>query len=66
MMYKTDLMEKIIKSEEAQKIISMISPIYGEAYSALWLFETIGIELDDMLEWCESFIEQVVPNTATW
>ena len=65
-MYKTDLMNKIIKSEEAEKIINMISPIYGEAYAALWLFEVIGCELDEMLEWCESYRLQVVPQTATW
>lgn len=65
-MYKTDLMNKIIKSKGAERIINMISPIYGEAYAALWLFEVIGRELDEMLEWCESYRLQVVPQTATW
>ena len=32
MRYRTDLMESILTSEEAQKIIDFVTPIYGEAY----------------------------------
>lgn len=65
-MYKTELMEEILKSPMAQKIVQWVSPIYGEAYTALWLFQIIGTVLDSMNEWTESLSDQVVPQTATW
>ena len=65
-MYKTELMEEILKSPMAQKIVQDISPIYGEAYTALWLFQVIGAILDEMDEWVSSLGKQVVPQTATW
>lgn len=65
-MYKTELTEQILKSPMAQKIIREVSPIYGEAYTALWLYQVIGSVLDSMEEWTSSLQQQVVPQTATW
>lgn len=65
-MYKTELTEKILQSPMAQKAIQQVSPIYGEAYVVLWLYQVIGMVLDDMAEWTESLEQQVVPQTATW
>lgn len=65
-MYKTELMDKILKSPKAQEIIQQVSPIYGEAYTVLWLYQVIGEVLDTMTEWAESLELQVVPQTATW
>lgn len=65
-MYKTELTEQILQSPMAQQIIQEVSPIYGEAYTALWLFQVIGTVLDDMKEWATSLEKQVVPQTATW
>lgn len=65
-MYKTELTEKILQSPMAQKVIQEISPIYGEAYTVLWLIQIIGAVLDKMNEWTGSIAEQVVPQTATW
>lgn len=65
-MYKTELMEKILTSPMAQNIIQKVSPIYGEAYTVLWLYQAIGSILDDMKEWTDSIEKQVVPQTATW
>lgn len=65
-MYRTELMNEILKSEEANKIIEMLSPIYGEAYVGLWLIEVIGRELDNIKNWSETYALQVIPNTATW
>lgn len=65
-MYKTELMEEILKSPKAQEIVQMVSPIYGEAYVALWLFQAIGIIVDLMDEWTGGLKNQVVPQTATW
>lgn len=65
-LYKTELMEEILKSPKAQEIVQMVSPIYGEAYTALWLFQVIGVVLDDVVEWAENLAKQTVPQTATW
>lgn len=65
-MYKTELMEEILKSPMAQEIIQKVSPLYGEAYTVLWLYQVIGTVLDNMSEWVSSFEAQVVPQTATW
>lgn len=65
-MYKTELMEEILKSPMAQKIVQEVSPIYGEAYTVLWLYQVIGTVLDKMEEWTGTLEQQVVPQTATW
>lgn len=65
-MYKTELMEQILKSPMAQKMVQQVSPIYGEAYTVLWLYQVIGAVLDNMKEWTDSLEKQVVPQTATW
>lgn len=65
-MYTTELMQKILTSPMAQEIVNQLAPIYGEARVALWIFQAIGIELDDMREWTLETQQQVVPQTATW
>lgn len=65
-MYRTELMDEILKSPKAQEIIQKLSPVYGDAYTALWLFQIIGTALDLMEEWTESLADQAVPQTATW
>ena len=66
MKYTSKLMQEIIKSEEAKKILDYVSPIYENSYLGLWLFEVIGQELDDLNQVVDSFEQQVVPQTATW
>lgn len=65
-MIKTELMEKILTSEMGQKMLSEVSPRYGKAYVVLWLFQVMGLEMDNAIEWAETFKDQVVPQTATW
>lgn len=64
--YRTDLMDEILTSPEAQKIIGQVSPIYGAAFVGLWLFQVIGYQLDDMEKWSREFEAETVPQTATW
>ena len=45
MRYQTELMRSILTNETAQKIIDYISPIYGDSYVGLWLFQAIGTAL---------------------
>ena len=65
-MYKTELMEKILKSEKGQELVQMMTPLYGEAYVALWILEACGQVLDEMAEWSETLADQTRPQTATW
>lgn len=65
-MYDTDLMRKILTSPAARDIVNQLSPIYGEARVALWLFQAIGTELDETREWTRELMDQVTPHKATW
>lgn len=65
-MYKTELMEQILKSKKGQELVQMMTPRYGDAYVALWILEAIGQILDEMAEWSETLEDQTRPQTATW
>lgn len=66
MRYRTKLMESILTSPQAQKIIDYLTPIYGEAYVFLWILQSIGVVLDEGYTFVDEFINQVTPSTATW
>jgi len=59
-------MVEILKSPVAQRIIDFVAPIYGESYTALWLYEVIGRALDDVVSSAGSLKSQTVPQTTTW
>lgn len=63
---KTELAESILKSDEAKKIYNMVSPIYGNSYVALKIFQAQGKELDRAKELAEDVSRQLNPETATW
>lgn len=44
---QTELMRSILTNETAQKIIDYVSPIYGNSYVGLWLFQAIGVALSE-------------------
>lgn len=62
----TEKMDEILRSPSARRIVPQLSPIYGDAYTALWLFNSVGIQLDEMEKWSDEFILQVTPQTVTW
>lgn len=64
MWYKTNLMGKILKSEAAQRVIDYVSDIYGESYVGLWLFQVIGIVLDDVNAIIMSLYDEIFPETS--
>lgn len=66
MTYKTELMEEILTSEQAQLFIDKMTPIYGKAYTFLWILQSIGMVLDDLMTYPEEIKQQVTPQTATW
>ncbi len=59
-------MVEILKSPSAQRTIDFVAPIYGESYTALWLYEVIGRVLDNIVFSVGSLKEQTLPQTATW
>lgn len=61
---RTELIDKILTSPEAQKIIDFVSPVYGEAYTALHLFNSIGKVLDELDEFPDTFKDQIFVQTA--
>ena len=48
MRYRTELMQSILTNDTAQRVIDFVSPIYGNSYVGLWLFQAIGTVLDDV------------------
>lgn len=66
MWYRTEMMDRILTSESARRMIDYVSPIYGKSYVGLWLFNIIGLEVDELKKICDELYDQVHVNTATW
>lgn len=64
MRYQTELMRSILTDKTAQKIIDYVSPIYGESYVGLWLFQAIGIALGELCDLAEQLRYETTPATA--
>lgn len=64
MRYQTELMRSILTNETAQKIIDYVSPIYGNSYVGLWLFQAIGTALDEVCKIAEQLKYETNPMTA--
>lgn len=64
MRYQTELMRSILTSETAQKMIDFVSPIYGDSYVGLWLFQVIGAALDDACDIVERLRYEMNASTA--
>lgn len=64
MKQQTELMRHILKNETAQKIIDYVSPIYGDSYVGLWLYEAIGIVLSEIYEIAEQLRYETNPMTT--
>lgn len=61
---QTELMRSILTSKTAQKIIDYVSPIYGNSYVGLWLFQAIGTALDDVCDVAEQLRYETNASTA--
>lgn len=53
-------------SETALRMLSRVSPVYDRAYIAKWLYQVMGLELDQAWSWVEELQNQAFPETATW
>lgn len=61
----TDLMRSILTDKTAQKIIDYVSPIYGNSYVGLWLYQAIGSLLGEVNDICTALMSETTPATAT-
>ena len=66
MRYRTELKDSILSSEAARRFIDFIAPIYGNGYVALWMFQAIGLALDEVRDFADGLRQQALPSTATW
>ena len=64
MRYQTELMRSILTNETAQKIIDYVSPIYGDSYVALWIFQALGTVLGEICTIAEQMKYETNPATA--
>lgn len=60
----TEMMRQILQTETSQRIIDYVTPIYGESYVALWMYEAIGRALQEVEEICESLKTEGNPETS--
>ena len=60
----TEMMQAILTSPTAQKIIDYVSPVYGESYVGLWLFQAIGTVFDDVVGYSETLRTETNPITS--
>lgn len=65
MRYQTEMMRAILTNKTAQKMIDYVSPIYGDSYVGLWIFQAIGTALGKVCDICEDLMLETNPATAT-
>lgn len=65
MRYQTEMMRAILTNKTAQKMIDYVSPIYGNSYVGLWLFQAIGTALGKVCDICDDLMLETNPVTAT-
>lgn len=60
----TEMMNAILTSPKAQEIISYVSPIYGDSYVALWIFQAMGTVLGEVCDIAGKLMNEGNPATA--
>ncbi len=57
----------IIRSPAAEDMLRMVTRgFYDRSYIALWIFEVIGREYDDMSKWAQEIKNEIFIQTCTW
>lgn len=59
------MMRAILTDETAQEIIDYVSPIYGNSYVGLWIFQAIGTLLGEVKGICDALMYETTPATST-
>lgn len=60
----TELMRSILTNELAQKMIDYVSPVYGNSYVGLWIFQAIGVALTDICAIAEQLRYETNASTS--
>lgn len=58
--------DEILTSESGRRMLGYVLPIYDFDRFMLTLFQTVGIEVDEMHKWVRELRLQAFPQTATW
>jgi len=58
--------EKFPTSPAAVRMMSRISPIYNRSYVGKWIFQVMGLDMDNVRLRFEELRLQAFPETATW
>jgi uncharacterized protein YmfQ (DUF2313 family) len=53
-------------SEAGKRMLASVSPIYDKSYIAKWLFQVMGLQMDDASKYFNELREQAFPELATW
>lgn len=64
MRYQTALMRAILTNPKAQEMIDYVSPIYGDSYVGLWLFQSIGTVMGEVYNIADQLRHEMNPATA--
>ncbi|MDR3149824.1 MAG: YmfQ family protein, partial [Oscillospiraceae bacterium] len=57
----------ILHSPSAKEMLKMVTAgFYDKSYIALWLYEVIGREWDEVKGWASNLIFESIPEYATW
>ena len=59
-------LENFPTSPAGQRMLNAISPIYDKSYVAKWIFQVMGLEIDEAWQFIEELRLQAFPETATW
>lgn len=61
----TELMQAILTDKMAQRIIDFVSPVYGNSYVGLWIYQAIGTVLGEVHTLCSDLLYETNPMTTT-
>lgn len=59
-------LENFPTSPAAKRMLKTVSPIYDKSYVAKWIFQVMGLEIDEAWKFIEELRLQAFPETATW
>lgn len=58
--------EQFPTSESAKRMVSTVSPIYDKSYVGKWLYQVMGLEMDEARVLVESLRDQCFLERCTW
>ena len=59
-------LERFPTSPAAKRMMKTVSPVYDKSYVGKWIFQVMGMEVDEAWKFFEELRLQAFPETATW